>query len=67
MEENELTAIKCCECGCLHDKKCHDYVKVEGNILIGQDKGLVGGKDGSISYFCISCFVVFANNMVDNV
>lgn len=56
-----ISAVKCMECGTLHDAKGKTFVRLLGGILEGMDGGLFGGghgdKPGS-TYYCKRCFVV---------
>ena len=37
-----VSAVRCEHCGKLHDANGHTYLLVRGEILVGQDGGLVG-------------------------
>lgn len=37
-----VSAVRCNRCGKLHDANGHTYLLVRGEILVGQDGGLVG-------------------------
>ena len=59
-----IEAVKCQHCGRIHDKNDITFIRVEGNIYIGIEGGIVGNnifeKDDGIeinsSIFCRSCF-----------
>ena len=61
-----VKAVKCEQCGSLHDSADRSFVRIEGNIYIGMDGGIVGNnfscsdETGKISvrssFFCLACF-----------
>lgn len=64
--KNIIQAVKCIKCGTLHELKSKSYVSVQGNILIGNEGGIVGNnitEDGiHCTYFCKECFIQYMAN-----
>jgi hypothetical protein len=56
-----ISAVKCMECGALHDAKGKTFVRLVGGILEGMELGLFGMVKGDkflSTYYCKLCFVV---------
>lgn len=45
-----VSAVRCERCGKLHDANGHTYLLVRGEILVGQDGGLVGSSFKDADY-----------------
>jgi hypothetical protein len=61
MNKRIVQAVKCESCGEIHEVGTKTYITVQGNILIGEDGGIVDNNiiDGKVvneSIYCIKCF-----------
>ncbi len=54
---------KCLRCTEIHKRDSNTYIRVQGNIYVGESGGIIGGKlpdltdDLKSSYFCMKCFI----------
>ena len=47
---------QCAKCGRTFTEN-DIYFTVKGSIFVGDDKGIIGGQDESIEYFCPCCLI----------
>jgi len=63
MQDNIVHAVCCIACKKLHRMDADTYVRVQGNIYIGHDGGVIGNNiyedHVDSTYFCIDCFKRF--------
>lgn len=59
-----ISAVKCMECGALHDAQGNTFVRLwggvfEGMLSVKQGRGLLGGGEvPHSSYYCKRCFIL---------
>ncbi|WAB25053.1 hypothetical protein M3_0102 [Lysinibacillus phage vB_LfM_LysYB1] len=58
---SEVVCVKCTKCGTLHEKDSKSYIKIEGNVYVGDDGGIIGGcAEGErfpVNHFCHGCLM----------
>lgn len=63
-----IPAVKCANCGALHEVDSDDYVVVRGNVTIGDnDCHFVGNSGFEKLPFCKSCFVKIVREKCESV
>ncbi len=69
MEKNRETveAVKCINCGELHEVDSEDFFTIRGGLHIGLFGGIIGGGSiDNVSIFCKDCLVSILNKYVDD-